>query len=105
MQTNIPSNLHANNEQVRAAPDKCNTKYYTEAMTFNLWNDMSVSLASVLNLHRSVQLKKNADPNLTIKLSQKQIKACMKQNGKQWCQECNKPGAIGRNRLWLTQRL
>ena len=47
MQTNIPSNLQANSEQVRPTPDKCNTKYYMEAITFNLnnkdnhlWNGM-----------------------------------------------------------------
>ena len=38
MQTNIPSNLQANSEQVRPAPDKCNTKCYMEAITFNLSN-------------------------------------------------------------------
>ena len=38
MQTNIPNNLQANIEQVRPAPDKCNTKYYIEAITFNLSN-------------------------------------------------------------------
>ena len=38
MQTNIPSNLEANIEQVRPAPDKYNTKYYIEAITFNLSN-------------------------------------------------------------------
>ena len=38
MQTNIPSNLQANSEQVRPTPDKCNTKYYMEAITFNLSN-------------------------------------------------------------------
>ena len=47
MQTNIPSNQQTNIEQVRPALDKHNTKYYIEAMTFNLsdkdnnlWNDM-----------------------------------------------------------------
>ena len=38
MQTNITSNLQANNEQVRHAPEKCNTRYYIEAITFNLSN-------------------------------------------------------------------
>ena len=38
MQTNIPSNLQANIEQVRPAPDKYNAKYYIEAITFNLSN-------------------------------------------------------------------
>ena len=38
MQTNIPSNLQAKTEQVRPAPDKHNTKYYIEAITFNLSN-------------------------------------------------------------------
>ena len=36
MQTNIPSDLQANIEQVRPGPDKYNTKYYIEAITFNL---------------------------------------------------------------------
>ena len=47
MQTNIPSNLQANIEQVRPAPDKWYNKYYIEAITFNvnnkdnhLWNGM-----------------------------------------------------------------
>ena len=35
MQTNIPSNLQANIEQVRPAPEKYNTKCYIEAITFN----------------------------------------------------------------------
>ena len=38
MQTNIPSNVQANIELVRPAPDKYNTKYYVEAITFNLSN-------------------------------------------------------------------
>ena len=52
MQTNIPSNLQANSEQVRPAPDKINTKYYIEAITFNLsskdnhlWNDLITFLS------------------------------------------------------------
>ena len=38
MQTNKHSNLQANIEQVRPAPDNYNTKYYIEAITFNLSN-------------------------------------------------------------------
>ena len=38
MQTNIPRSLQANVEQVRQAPNKYNTKYYIEAITFNLSN-------------------------------------------------------------------
>ena len=38
MQNNIPTHLQAKIEQVRPAPDKCNTKYYIEAITFNLSN-------------------------------------------------------------------
>ena len=38
MQTNISSSLQANIEQGRPAPDKDNTKYYIEAITFNLSN-------------------------------------------------------------------
>ena len=47
MQTNIPSNLLDNIEQVRPAPNEKNIKYYIVALTFNLsnkdnhlWNDM-----------------------------------------------------------------
>ena len=53
MQTNIPSNLQANIEQVTPASDKYNTKYCTEAITFNLsnkdknlWNDMITVLSA-----------------------------------------------------------
>ena len=38
MQTNILSNLQAKIEQVRPAPNKSNSKYYIEAITFNLSN-------------------------------------------------------------------
>ena len=38
MQSNIPSNLQANIEQVRLVPDKYNTKYYIVAIIFNLSN-------------------------------------------------------------------
>ena len=38
MQTNIASNLQANLEQVRPAPDKYYNKYHIEAMTFNIIN-------------------------------------------------------------------
>ena len=38
MQINIPINLQANIEQGRPAPDKYNTKYYIEEITFNLKN-------------------------------------------------------------------
>ena len=61
MEANIPSNLQANNEQV----------------------------------------KQNSNVNWTIKLSQKQIRASAKQNGIRWCQQCNKPGAIGRTECGL----
>ena len=53
MQTNIPSNLQANIEQVRPAPNKLYTNYYIEAITFNLsnkdnhlWNDMITVLSA-----------------------------------------------------------
>ena len=57
---------------------------------------MTWSLSSVLTFHRSKQLKLNSDVNWTIKLSQKQIRESAKQNGIRWCQQCSKPGAIGR---------
>ena len=58
MKTNISSNIQANIEQVRPAPEKWNTKCYIEAITFNLsdkdnhlYNDMitvlSVNFAQV----------------------------------------------------------
>ena len=53
MQTNIPSNLQSNIEQVKPAPYKYNIKYYIEAITFNfsnkdnyLWNDMITFLSA-----------------------------------------------------------
>ena len=53
MQTNILSNLKANIEQVIPLPDKCNTEYDIEAMTFDLrnkenhlWNDMITVLST-----------------------------------------------------------
>ena len=49
----MQTNLQANTEQVRSAPDKYNTKYYIEAITFNLsikdnhlWNDMITVLSA-----------------------------------------------------------
>ena len=66
--------------------------------------EMSWPLSSVLTLHRSVQLKLNADVNWTVKRTQKK-KACAKQNGIKWCQQCTKADVIGRNRAWLAQRL
>ena len=42
------------------------------------------------------QVKQNSNVNWTIKLNQKQIRASAKLNGIRWCQQCNKPGAIGR---------
>ena len=98
MQTNIPSNLQADIEKVRPAPDKYNTRYYIEAINFNLsnkdnhlWNDM----INVLNTNFA-KVKLNNDLNWIIKLSQKQIRTSAKENSIRWCQQCNKPGAIGR---------
>ena len=51
MQTNIPSNLQANTEQVRPAPDKYNTKYYVEAITFNLSNKNNHLLNDMITAH------------------------------------------------------
>ena len=48
------------------------------------------SLSSVLTLHRSVQLKLNSD------VKQITASASAKQNSIRWCQQRNKPGAIGR---------
>ena len=54
----------------------------------------------MLTLYRSAQLKLNSDVNGAIKLSQKQIRAGAKQNDIR-CQQCNKPGAIGRTEDYL----
>ena len=66
MQSNIPSNLQANIKQVRPAGDKKYTKYYIEAITFNLsnrdkhlWNDMITVLSA--NFGYSAQLKLNSE--------------------------------------------
>ena len=67
--------------------------------------EMTISLSSILTLHRSVQLSLNAHVNWTMKRSRKQIKTHTKQSGIMWCQQCNKPDAIGRNRALLAQRL
>ena len=57
--------------------------------------EMTWTLSLVLTLHRSVQLELNSDVSWTIKLSQKQIRASVKQNGIRWCQQSNKPSTIG----------
>ena len=61
-------------------------------------------LYSVLTLHRSVQLKMNADVNWNCETHPK-TKACAKQNAIMLCQQCNKPGATRHSRAWLAQRL
>ena len=109
MQTNIPSNLQANIEQIKPAPDKYYSKYYIEAITFNLsnednylWNDMitvlSANFAQVSAPQTECWCKLN-----TIKLSQKQIRASVKQNGIRSCQKCNKPGVLGRTERQLLE--
>ena len=51
MHTNIASNLHANTEQVRPAPDKGNTEKYIEVMIFNFSTDLSANLAQFTTAH------------------------------------------------------
>ena len=106
MKTNIPSNLQANIEQIKPAPDKYYTKYYIEAITFNLrnylWNDMitvlSANFAQVSAPQTEFWCKLN-----TFKLSQKQIRASVMQNGIRSCQQCNKPGVLGRTERQLLE--
>ena len=106
MKTNISSNLQANIEQIKPAPDKYYTKYYIEAITFNLrnylWNDMitvlSANFAQVSAPQTEFWCKLN-----TIKLSQKQIRASVMQNGIRSCQQCNKPGVLGRTERQLLE--
>ena len=79
------------------------------AMTFSLsnkdnylWNAMitvlSANFAQVSATQTECWCKMNCETH-------PKTKACAKQNGIRWCQQCNKPGAIGTNRSWLTQRL
>ena len=65
--------------------------------------EITWSPSSVLTLHRSVQLKLNSGVNWTIKLSQKQVRESAKQNSIRWCQQYNKPGAIGKTERDLLQ--
>ena len=86
-----------------------NTILNIYAMTFNLsnkdnylWNAMiavlSANFAQVSTTQTECWCKMNCETH-------PKTKACAKQNGIRWCQQCNKPGAIGTNRSWLTQRL
>ena len=101
MQTNIPSNLQSNIEQISPAPDNWNNNYYVEVITFDLrnkdnhlWNDMITFLSA--NFPQVSATQTEFWCKWTINLCQKQIRAYAKQNGIWWCQQCNKPGAIGR---------
>ena len=60
MQTNIPSNLQAFIEQVRPAPDKYNTKYYIEAITFNISNKCNNGIRTHNHLVRKRTLNHSA---------------------------------------------
>ena len=67
-----------------------------------LWNAMitvlSANFAQVSETQTEWWCKMNCETH-------PKTKVCAKQNGIRWCQQCNKPGAIGRNRAWLAQRL
>ena len=100
MQTNIPSNLQANIEQVRPAPDKWYNKYYIEAITFNvnnkdnhLWNGMITVL--IANFAQVIATQTEFWCKLIYQIELKTTVSA-KQNGIRWCQQCKKPGAIGR---------
>ena len=78
-------------------------------MTFNLsnkdnslWNAMitilSANSAQVSATQTECWYKLNCETD-------PKTKTCAKQNGTKWCQRSNKPGAIGRNKAWLAQRL
>ena len=78
-------------------------------MTFNLsnkdnslWNAMitilSANFAQVSATQTECWYKLNCETH-------PKTKTCAKQNGIKWCQRSNKPGAIGRNKAWLAQRL
>ena len=99
MQINIPSNLQASIKQVRPAPNKENTKYYVGAITFNLsnngnhlWNDMITVLSA--NFSQVSSTPTEFWCKLNHQFERKTNKG--KQNDIRWCQQCNKPGEIGR---------
>ena len=104
MQTSIPSNQQANIEQVRPASDKYNTEYICNENLSNkinyLWNAMiavlSANFAQVNVTQTECWCKMNCETH-------PKTKACAKQNGIRWIQQCNKPGAISRNGTWLAQ--
>ena len=86
-----------------------NTILNIYAMTFNfsnkdnyLWNVMIVVLSANFTQVSATQTECWCKMNCE---THPKTKACAKQNGIRWCQQCNKPGAIGTNRSWLTQRL
>ena len=79
------------------------------AMTFSLsnkdnylWNAMITILSANFARVRATQTECWCKINCE---THPKTKACVKQNGIRWCQQCNKPGAISRNRAWLAQRL
>ena len=110
MQSNIPSNLEANIEQVRSAPDKQHTKYYIETISFNLsnkdnhlWYDMIAVLSANFTQVSATQTEFWCKLNYRIepktnkgKCEAKRFKVmpAMQQT------RCNR-----RNRAWLAQRL
>ena len=107
MQTNIPViyRLTLNKSDLH----QTNTILNIYAMTFNLsnkdnylWNAMitvlSANFAQVSATQTECWCKMNCETH-------PQTKTYAKQNGLRCYQQCNKPGAIGRNRAWLAQRL
>ena len=78
-------------------------------MTFNisnkdnyLWNVMITVLSANFAQVSATQTECWCKMNYT---THPKTKVCAKQNSIRWCQQCNKPGAIGRNRSWYAQRL
>ena len=110
MQTNVPSNLQAKTEQVRPAPEKQNTKYYIEAITFNiknkdnhLWTDMitvlSASFAQVSSTHTEFWCK------LNYQIEPKTNKSKCKRKRHKVMPTMQQTKYNKKNRTWLTQRL
>ena len=110
MQINIPSNLQANIEQVRLAPDKWYTKHYIEVITFNLsnkdknlWNDtitvLSANFAQVSATQTEFWCK------LTYQIELKANKGKCEPKRHKVMPKMQQTRRNRQNRAWLAQRL
>ena len=86
-----------------------NTILNIYTMTFNLRNNYNYLWDAMITVLKANFSKVSAtQTECWCKMNcetQPKTKAYAKRNDKRLCQQCNKPGAIGRNRAWLAQRL